>query len=50
MEPCAVASLLAVFTGVNFRCKTLISFQFGILMIFDSAPESIKKSISRFGG
>ena len=35
--------------GVILGCRILISFQVGILMIFDSAPESIKKSISRSG-
>ena len=50
VESCAVASLLADFTGVSFGCKILISFQVGMLMIFDSAPESIKKSILRSGG
>ena len=51
MSPvCAVASLLAVFKGISFGCKILISFQVGILIIFDSAPESIKKSFSRSGG
>ena len=47
VEPCAVSSLLVV---CKFGCRILISFQVGILIIFDSAPESIKKSISRFGG
>ena len=48
VEPCAVASLL-VFRGNNFGCEVLISFQVGMLMLFDSAPDSIEKSISRFG-
>ena len=46
----AVSSLLIVFMGVTLGCRILISFQVGILMIFYSAPESIKKSISRSGG
>ena len=48
--PSAVASLLEVARGVNFGCNVLISFHVGILIMFDSAPESIKKSISRSGG
>ena len=28
--------------GINFGCIVLISFQAGMLIIFDSAPESIK--------
>ena len=50
VEPCAVASLLAVFKGISFGCKTLISFQVGMLIISDSAPESILKNISSSGG
>ena len=50
VDPFAVASLLEVARGVNFGCNVLISFHVGILIIFDSAPESIKKSISRSGG
>ena len=49
VEPFAIASLLAVFKGINFGCKFLISFQVGMLMMIDSVPESIKKSISRSG-
>ena len=49
-DPCAVASLLEVARGVNFGCNVLISFHVGMLIMFDSAPESIKKSISRSGG
>ena len=41
---------LFFFTGINLGCRFLISFQVRIFMIFDSAPESIKKSISRSGG
>ena len=36
--------------GVSFGCKVFISFHVGMFIIFDSAPESIKKSISRSGG
>ena len=50
VDPCAVANLLDVSRGFKFGCNNLISFHVGILMIFDSAPESIKKSISRSGG
>ena len=50
VDPCAVANLLAVFIGIKFGCNVFISFQVVILTIFDSAPESIKKSISRSGG
>ena len=50
VEPCAVANLLVVFIGVEIGCNTLISFQVGMLITFYSAPESIKKSISRSGG
>ena len=49
-DPCAVASLLEVARGVNFGCNVLISFHMGILIMIESAPESIKKSISRSGG
>ena len=48
-DHCAVASLLVVLKGNNFGCKILISFQVGMLMMFDSAPDSIKKSFSRSG-
>ena len=34
--------LLAVCMGIKFGCNVLKSFQVGVLMIFDSAPESIK--------
>ena len=27
VDPCAVASLLVVLKGINFRCKVFISFQ-----------------------
>ena len=43
-------NILEVSRGVKFGCNVLISFHVGILIIFDSAPESIKKSISRSGG
>ena len=36
-----MGNLLASFKSVNFGCKILISFQVGILMTFDSAPESL---------
>ena len=42
VEPCAVANLLAVLIGIRVGCSVLISFQVGILIIFDSAPESFK--------
>ena len=48
--PCAVASLLEVSRGVSFGCNVFISFHVGMFIMFDSAPESIKKSISRSGG
>ena len=46
VDPCAVASLLVVLKGNNFGCRILISFQVGMFIIFDSAPESIRKFIS----
>ena len=49
VEPCVVANLLAVFKRINFGCKILISFQVGMFIMFDSAPESNKNSISRAG-
>ena len=49
VDPCAVASLLVVLKGTNFGCRIFISFQVGMLIIFDSAAESIKKSFSRSG-
>ena len=49
VDPCAVASLLVLLKGINFGCRVFVSFQVGMLMIFDSAPESIKKSVSRSG-
>ena len=39
LNPCAVANLLEVLEGINFGCK----FQVGMFILFDSAPESIKK-------
>ena len=48
-DQCAVASLLVVLKGINFGYIIFISFQVGMLMMFDSAPESIEKSISRSG-
>ena len=50
VDPCAVANLLDVSRGFKFGCSILISFHVGILMIIDSAPESIKNSISRSDG
>ena len=50
VEPCAVANLLAVFIDIKFGCNVSISFHVRRLIMFDSAPESIKKSISRSGG
>ena len=50
VEPCSAASLLVIFKGIKFGCRILISVQVGIIMIFDFAPEPIKKSISRSGG
>ena len=47
VDPCAVASLLVVLKGINCGCRILISFQLRMFIIFDSAPESIKKSNSR---
>ena len=41
-DPCAVATLLDVSRGVKFGCNALISFHVEILIIFDSAPQSIK--------
>ena len=49
VDPCVVAYLLEVFEFNNFGCKVCISFQVIILIIFDSAPESIKKSVSKSG-
>ena len=48
-DPCAVANLLEVLEGINFGFKVCISFHVGMFIIFDSAPESIKRSISRSG-
>ena len=44
LDTCAVANLLEVFEG-----KVCISFHVGSFKIFHSAPESIKKSVSRSG-
>ena len=38
-----VANLLEIFEGINFGCKICISFQVGMFIIFNSAPESTKK-------
>ena len=48
VDSCAVAGLLVFYKGINLG-KFFISFQVGMLMMFDSAPESIKKSISMSG-
>ena len=45
-DPCAFASLLVVLKGINGGCRILISFQVGITIVVDSAPESIKNSFS----
>ena len=47
LDHCAVADLLEDFEGINFEWSVCMSFQMGMFIIFDSAPESIKKSISR---
>ena len=47
--PCAVATLLEVLEEERFGCRFCISFHEGIIKIFDSAPESSKKSVSRTG-
>ena len=49
VDLCAVASLLVVLKDINFACRIFISFQLGMLITFDSAPEPIKKSVSRSG-
>ena len=48
-DPRAVATLLVVLKGNNFERKFFVSFHVGLLIMFESAPESIKKSISRSG-
>ena len=47
LDHCAVANPLEVFAGNNFGCKVCFSFQVGMFIIFDSAPESFKKSTLR---
>ena len=47
LDPCAVANLLELFEVDYIGCRVLISFPVGRNLIFDSAHESIKKSISR---
>ena len=49
LDPCGVANLLDVFESINFECKVYISLRVGKLILFDFAPESLKKSISRSG-
>ena len=46
-DPCAGANLLEVLEDINFGCRVCISFHVGMFIIFDSAPDSIKKSVSR---
>ena len=46
---CAVANLLEVFEGESFRCRIGVFFYVGMLIMFDSAPESFRKSFSRSG-
>ena len=46
---CAVANLLEVFEGENFRCRVGVSYYVGMLIMFDSAPVSFRKSFSRSG-
>ena len=43
LDPCAVSSLLHVLKSSNFGCRIFISFHVGMLMMFDSAPESTRK-------
>ena len=49
VDPCAAASLLVVLKNIDFGCRILFSFRVGMYIIFDSAPESIKKYNSRSG-
>ena len=49
LDPCAVANLLDVFESFNFGCRVCISFKVGVIFRIDSAPESIKKSMSTSG-
>ena len=44
-----VANLLVVLKGINSGSGIFVSFQVGMLMIFDSTPESVKKTISSSG-
>ena len=44
-----MANLLAVTEGDNFGRRVWISFHVDMFIIFDFAPESIKKSISSSG-
>ena len=44
--PCAVANLLDVLEGESFECRVQIFFLVERLILFESALESIKKSIS----
>ena len=52
--PMLILVLLLVYwrfqEALVFGCNVFISFHVGMFIIFDSAPESIKKSISRSGG
>ena len=47
--PCVEGSLLEVLENESFIFNLWISFFVEVLMIFDSAPESIKINISRSG-
>ena len=40
LDPCAVAKLLDDSEGDSFGCKFCISFDVGIFIIFDFAPDS----------
>ena len=44
-----MANLFEVFESDSFGCRVLISFHMGMFIILDSAPESIRKSVSRSG-
>ena len=47
--PCAVARLLEVLESGSLRFVEWFSFHVGTLKILDTAPGSIKKSVSRSG-
>ena len=52
--PMLILVLLLVYWRLQevliFGCNVFISFHVGMFIMFDSAPESIKKSISRSSG